>query len=70
MLLSALVLLLSLFLVWPLAWLIGLLMSRPRAPKPGLAKLATWLMVLLAALALAYVVGLLVAVLPAAWRGW
>lgn len=68
-LLSALVLLLSLFLVWPLAWLIGLLMSRPRAPKPGLAKLATWLMVLLAALALAYVVGLLVAVFAGGLEG-
>lgn len=55
---AALVVLLSLFLVWPLIWLIRLLMGRKAAPRPGMARLASITALLVALLGVVFIVGL------------
>lgn len=57
----ALVMLLSLFLIWPLIWLIRLIAGRRPAPRPGLARLASTALALVALLGLVLVIGLAMA---------
>lgn len=64
----ALIFLLTLFLVWPLIWLIRLLSGR-RAPRPVPARLAVLAAVLVAGLGLALMVGLLVVVFGGGLNG-
>lgn len=58
----ALVVLLSLFLIWPLVWLIRLIAGWRAEPRPAGARLATAAAVLAGLLGLVFVVGLAVAI--------
>ncbi len=57
---GALVVLLSLFLIWPIIWLVRVISGRRAAPRPGAARLASLAAVLVALLGLALIVGLAV----------
>jgi pimeloyl-ACP methyl ester carboxylesterase len=59
---AALLVLLSAWLVLPLAWLIRVIRGRPRAPAPRLARAVPWLALLTSALLTFFIVGLVVGV--------
>ena len=55
---GALVVLLSLFLIWPIIWLVRVISGRRAAPRPAPARLASLAAVLVALLGLVLIVGL------------